>query len=366
MVTDSKSVVFLAAVGSGKLNGQLNTVRAVRRALVLKFRVFFMDGKYLQWLNCIIYTPVWLFYKLSRTEVVFYTFIHRTRLGFFLRDLPIFAAAKIFNIKVVTHVVGADVEFFVLSLSAWEKRLVLSCYKRSNAIVVLGENMTIQLDGLLHRGIKDSSYHIIPAFYDISPRMYGFIPKICDRKYDVCFMSNFIREKGVCEFVDAVIYLNEILGVKTRAWIAGQSLNGDITVKSKILLAKQKKYFDVYDIVSGEQKWILLANTKIFVLPTYYKTESLPLSLVDAMLSGCVCVSTKVGEIFDLLSSARGVVLNNHSCLNVVESIWSLLNDLIKMQSISDNASKYAHDAFSFESYSSKICNVLEPPLDIN
>ena len=58
--------------------------------------------------------------------------------------------------------------------------------------------------------------------------------------------------------------------------------------------------------VVGKDKFDLLAQSDIFVLPSYF--EGYPNSLIEAMASNCAVIATNVGSIPDL-------IINNHNGL---------------------------------------------------
>ena len=59
-----------------------------------------------------------------------------------------------------------------------------------------------------------------------------------------------------------------------------------------------------YDGVYGEEKKYLLENMHYFVLPTSYKDETLPISMLEAMASGLYIITTDVTNVSTLLKSS--------------------------------------------------------------
>ena len=104
---------------------------------------------------------------------------------------------------------------------------------------------------------------------------------------------------------------------------------------------------------SGENK-----KTHIFVLPTYYKTEALPLSLVEAMKFGCACISSDIGEIKGLLKD-RGVLLEKVGKEDVAEAIINMSKDLNKTKSMMINSYRFVDEKFSYPYYKKRIKNLV-------
>lgn len=57
--------------------------------------------------------------------------------------------------------------------------------------------------------------------------------------------------------------------------------------------------------VTGKLKERLFKEAHIFLLPTTYKVEAQPICLIEAMASGCAIITTKNGEITEMLQSER-------------------------------------------------------------
>ena len=73
--------------------------------------------------------------------------------------------------------------------------------------------------------------------------------------------------------------------------------------------------------LSREELKKYLHKSKIFVLPS--KTEGLPKALLEALASGCVCITTNVGECPFILNEV-GFIINNQNELN--NKIIKLIN----------------------------------------
>ena len=85
----------------------------------------------------------------------------------------------------------------------------------------------------------------------------------------------------------------------------------------------------------------------------------MPLSLLDAMKAGCVCLSTAIGEIPQLFSENRGVLLQSVSPIFIAKEIEYLINSPNKMKTITDSAINYVETNFSISSFSLNISNLI-------
>lgn len=353
--------IFFSAVLDGKMNGQVNTAKAVYAVLRSKNTVFFLNRNIIYFFLPIFYLIILIPGIFLKKNSLFYVFIHRTRISFFLRDFPVFLIAILTKSKIVIHLVGADVEGFMQGLSSVERSLVLFCYKRASTWVILGEEMRKQVVRAIfsvEAGISNIELICIPGFYDQTYNNTRL--NYCKDSISIGFMSNFIREKGVCDFIEAVRICNEERGLGVYAWIAGQMLNNDSLVIDCLEKARKKPYFSMYQPIDGNLKWDILCRTDIFILPTYYKTESLPLSLVDAMRAGCACISTGVGEIPTLLADNRGIILKSTNPGLIADKIQELAIHQNKIKMLGRNSSVYIENNFSFISFANSITKLIE------
>jgi len=174
------------------------------------------------------------------------------------------------------------------------------------------------------------------------------------------YMSNLMEEKGIVEFIDSMIFLKEILGYDIKVWIAGAYIGKPSDrLNSAIHLAKSKDYIKMLGLVKGELKWNSLLDTDIFILPSYYKTEALPLSLVEAMRFGCLCISSSIGEINDLLENGRGIIMKKVSTDSITQSVERILADTSQSKIMIKNSLSYVREEFSYEEYKIRLLKLM-------
>lgn len=351
-------VIIISAVFTGKINGQQNTAKQVYDVLSAKFNVVKINRNIKDLFSPFILFFKCIFLRFKKNNVIFYLFIHRTRISFYLRDLPIFLIAILTKSKIIVHLVGSDLNIFLEKLTFFERVLVLFCYRKTSHWVILGQEMRSQITRTFNNYCIASKLVLVPGFYDQS--FMNFNNKVDRDHLKVGFMSNFIREKGVCEFIDAIIICNEKRNLPITAWIAGQLVNKDEVVSSKIEMAKSKNYIELFEPILDNLKWNLLHSTGIFVLPTYYKTESLPLSLVDAMRAGCFCISTDVGEIGNLLSNNRGEIISHVTANHIADAIEAVIKSDNAAFNTTSNAMDYAENNFSYSCFSKSINRIID------
>jgi len=348
---DSK-IIFISGVYSGILNGQLVTLRSVSRILMSVGRVYKIDRSTLHFFSFLFILLITAVKPSDRRYC--YILLHRTRLGFWFRDFPVLVVCLLARVRVVTHLVGNDLDHFLCSISPIERSISKLLFRSVSCWVVIGPKMEEMVKRVLYTAHFPPPFVRAAGCYD--PLVLGpEITPVVSRYYDVCFMSNFIASKGIIDFVGAIVILREDYGCNVRVWIAGAFLKDDNNVRAALQLAAQKSYIEILPPVEGRSKAALLGNTKLFVLPTYYTSESLPLSMVDAMATGCVCVSTDRGEIASLLDDSRGFIVPPRSPRALANVLHSVLAQPDLMSASSETARKFVLANFSSCGYEESI-----------
>ena len=373
--------IYLCGVFSGQLTGQMQTLFTIRDALEDKFNLEIMNfpstNKYFPFAWSVYIAKAISVCLFNNKPHLFYIIINRSRISFWLRDLPIYIIASVTKSRLICHLVGSDIEHFVRDLNFIERFLLIKCFKKIDAWVLLGNSMKTQVDNV-YRDLKiqdqSSCYHNGEL---ISHELRGFYPVESDNYFDrpsvdakienfgnnitIGYMSNLMEEKGIVEFIESMIFLKERLGYDINVWIAGGFIGQSTDRLSHAMsLARKKNYITILGLAKGGRKWNGLLETDIFILPSYYKTEALPLSLVEAMRFGCLCISSSIGEINDLLGDDRGIIIDTISTNNIVLKVEGVLADTSRSKAMIRNSLSYASDEFSYETYKKKLLTVVE------
>ena len=142
---------------------------------------------------------------------------------------------------------------------------------------------------------------------DISDR-YS-IREISERKYDLVFVGRFAAIKRVSDIVDAV----SILAKEGRNLVV--ALIGDgpqrEMIERKIENFGLGKNFKVFGFLNEDEKYSIMSDSKIFVLPS--EREGFSLSTLEAMALGCIPIVSK--PKFDEVFGVSHFVKNNVSGL---------------------------------------------------
>ena len=144
------------------------------------------------------------------------------------------------------------------------------------------------------------------------------------KKYDLCFMARFHKQKGIFELIDIVKKLKETYKKDISLVVMG---GGNIKMEKKFIklikdnnLEKNIKYLGY---VSSNKKYDIIKQSRVFVFPSYY--ESFGYVILESMQCAVPVV------VYDLPpfvvfgeSIVKSPVLDN---VNMVQNIIKLLED---------------------------------------
>ena len=307
--------------------------------------------------------------------------IHRSRLSFWLRDLPIFVIASIYKSKIICHLVGSDIEEFVKGSSLLEKFLLKKFYSNISSWILLGDSMNKQvIESYKFLGIENNSKcfnqgkltsYFLRGFYSNETEQY-IQDSLMNEKLlkfgsnlKISYMSNLMEDKGIVEFIESMIFLREETDINIEVFIAGAIIeNSSDRLKKALKKASEKSYINFLGLVQGKEKWELLFETDIFILPSYYKTEALPLSLIEAMRFGCLCISSNIGEINDLLKDGRGIIIEDVNTKNLIDTVKLAISDFDSSKSKMMNSFNYAEINFSRDTYNKNLIDIIDRHMD--
>lgn len=171
------------------------------------------------------------------------------------------------------------------------------------AAIVLGESLRNIFQGY----VPGTRVHIVQNFFN--PDV--LIPqdeleqkwKIPD-KVEILFLSNLIKEKGYTILLDVISSISPELRSKCVVHFAGQFYSDAEEAEFKKKIAPYPNIF-FHGVVREAKKRDLLWRAHLFCLPTMYKFEGQPISMLEAYVAGCVVLTTPNGGIMDVFQDQR-------------------------------------------------------------
>lgn len=231
----------------------------------------------------------------NRPDLVYMTFSEN---GLSLyKDLFFTFILKLFRVKRVYHIHTKGVRFN-------QKRFFIGRYYRyvlKNADVIM---LSQHLYPDISEYVPEEKLHIchngIPeiAFPDAENKKDNTV-------VEILFLSKLIKTKGILDLLDALRIL-KLKGIPFHCNIIGgenEITRKDISrITARYEIAQEVHYLDRQ---FGKAKQRLFEQADIFAFPTYYKYESFPLVILEAMQASLPVISTFEGGIPDMVKDRK-------------------------------------------------------------
>lgn len=174
------------------------------------------------------------------------------------------------------------------------------------------------------------------------------------------YLSNLIKTKGYEDVITAFKVLAEKYPNEYELHVAGAhyEVNSSKIINDALNDKSLKNSFFYHGVVDGEAKKNLLYRADVFLLPTYYPYEGQPISVIEAMASGMVCITTELGGIKDVLHQDNNFYVEPKSPDSLVNTIRSLNSEIISH--VGDLNRNKAKSQFSEKDYIQRLINIVE------
>jgi glycosyltransferase involved in cell wall biosynthesis len=231
-------------------------------------------------------------------------------------------------------IIGADLD---VHAKAAYGPAVAFLIRRFDAVSVPGTTHERQL---VEMGVPPSRITILTN--PIDETRYTAAPRSTDQEYDFVWVGRFDTEKHPRLFTDALVRLHE-RGVSFRA-----AMVGDGPLRSSVERElRARGLADAVDLPGWvDDPLAYYHRARIFALTS--RRDALPLTLVEAMATGCAPVVPPVGNVSDVVEDGRnGVVLEGMDAESLSEELRRLRSDRGLTERLATNATAIA-DRFSY------------------
>ena len=300
-------------------------------------------------------------------SIIYYKFdgFRRFLYSQLLESKAIFSMLRSYNINTVLFAFGRDLSIIpVILAKIVAKRVIIRSDGRPTVVLKKYYKNQSSIKRLFFKIIEEINYRLADIvlteceymilendfqrynsrtgsyFVDIN----RFVNRIClhNRTYEIGFVGNLNREKGILDFLDAL----ELLNGSYRVIIKGE---GEDNVLDRIqnLKSKGKVSIDYVGWVERSKLPNYLTEIKLLVLPTY--REGLPIQILEAMACGCVVLATPVGGIPGVIKDGEtGFIMGNNSPECITENVMRALNHP-DLEKIAKNARELVEKEFAYE-----------------
>ena len=174
--------------------------------------------------------------------------------------------------------------------------------------------------------------------------------KFLDSDINIIFFSNMLEEKGYKIVLDVAEKMK--LDDKYKFYFSGKffDISLEDEFKQKI---KQLHNVTYIDGVYCDEKKALLEKMHYFILPSSYKDETLPISMLEAMANGVYIIVSDVGVISEVINENTTKLLlkiNNNTAMLIRNVILDTSNKLGELEfKIEELKRKYSNEKIQAE-----------------
>ena len=254
------------------------------------------------------------FFKVLKNNIIYIT-PGQTFFGVLKYALFIVAASALRK-ELIIHVHGNYLGKEYQSLKGFKRVLFYFLVSRFTKGIVLSNSLKHNLTPFL----EDKNIFSLPNF--AQDYLYKEDKKFVKDELRIFYLSDLMKEKGIFCLLNALKNL-EKNNIIYKAKIAG---NIDQKYSKEILnLFTELKNAEYIGIVNGDDKKNLLEWGNVFVLPTFYKMEGQPISILEAMATTNLVVTTNHAGISDVFQDKINGYFVEKNNKNSIEKILSYL-----------------------------------------
>ena len=185
--------------------------------------------------------------------------------------------------------------------------------------------------------------------------------------FNILFLSNMMREKGVWDLVDACKILKD-KGLNFHCHFVGKwSDISEETFNDRINALGLQKYVNAYGAKYGEDKNEFFQIADAFAFPTFYNNECFPLVLLEAMEQGipCItCISCNEGGISGIIDDGQtGFVVPKNQPEVLAEKLELLINNHNLCNEMGNAGRKKFEQEFTLNQFERRITEILNDAL---
>jgi glycosyltransferase involved in cell wall biosynthesis len=307
------------------------------------------------------------------TAKILFTYLSSSRLGF-IKDAIFIWLASFFFTKVVTQYHGSHFQHFYTAQSGFYKKFIRLTLSRTSKVLVLAESLKSIFQGIC----DETKIDVLQNGLVIKSQTFSEVKT--NISFNILFMGHLIYSKGFYELVRAYKKLYQRYSDNVSLQFAGENigysegtlefLSGeyydtfrkhglDINDEIQDFIRNAKIYNAQYlGFISGEKKEEILAESDLFVLPSY--TEGFSMACLEAMAAGLPVIATPVGAMNEVVKDGvNGVITPVGDVDKLVENIRFFIDNPDEHKKIGSYNPSYVKVNYNIEVVAQKLLNIL-------
>ena len=289
-------------------------------------------------------------FKIFKHKIIYITpgqtFYGILKYGFFI------ILGSIFRKELILHVHGNHLGEEYKSLNGIKKYIFYCLVSRFSKGIVLSDSLKHNLTPFIDQG----SVFCLPNF--AQDYLYEEDKNLVNDELRIFYLSNLMKEKGIICLLKALKNL-EKYNITYKAKIAG---NIDEKFSKEILqLLNELENTKYVGVVNGEAKKNLLKWGNIFVLPTFYKMEGQPISIIEAMATKNVVVTTNHAGILDIFKDkVNGYLVKKNSIKSIQDILTYIAINKSEIEKIATYNKEFFLENFTVNTFKKNLIKIIK------
>lgn len=260
----------------------------------------------------------------------------------FIKDFFFVVLLKTFRLKIVYHLHNKGIPGY------YNHRIFKSLYKftfKNCSIIHLSEELAKK--ELANLPLTNVELFVVPN--GISP-LEKHTLKEDNNKLSILFFSNLIPEKGYLVSLKSILKLIEKNHKDIRLIIAGNPTRKASKVIMDFLKANPilLNYVEIKGAVFNSDKASLFNETDLFIFPSRFTQECMPLVILEAMSIGLPVIASDIGAIPNLVTDNKnGFLIPPGNEDRLTEKIEFFIDNQEQIQRFGNESLKIFHKKFT-------------------
>ena len=291
-------------------------------------------------------------FKVSGKDVVYMT-IGQTFWGV-VKYSPFICYCWLSGIPYVFHIHGGYLSKSYLNMSRRKQRIIKVLFSKSSCVIALSESLAKDIQNIFTK----ANIAVVENFYD-QELIHPALERTVHSVPHFLFLSNLMLGKGILEFLDALIILQDAHKLHFKVALAGNIERGmQAEIQKRIDRLKEDKVYFL-GLADLPKKKELLYWSDIFVLPTWYIMEGQPISIIEAYVTGNVVVSTHQGGIEEISGYDTFFKTEAQNPAYLADTLLTVLKQLPQLQQAIEQTKKTTQKRFNSNRFVEEIKEVL-------
>jgi glycosyltransferase involved in cell wall biosynthesis len=261
---------------------------------------------------------------------------HAAMRGSFWRKLIFAELARACGIPVLMQLHGSEMDLFFARQSRFVQRLIVHGLNQATRVLVLSDSWRSFVRSIA----PNAKVIVIPNYVKCPPVTRAFANRT---QIEVLFLGLIGQRKGVFDLLKA------FQAARSREPRLHLTLAGNGQIEDARRATEDLQIADAVTIAGWADpsaKAHLLANSDVFVLPSYH--EGLPVSILEALASRLAVISTDVGGIPEVITDGEhGRIVKPGAHAALAQAIIDLAGDPQLRQQLADAGFRRIRERYS-------------------